>query len=44
MVINVIVLVIANIYYSNTIIGPIYRLKMFLERKIRGEEVRTSPL
>ena len=39
MVINVIVLIIANIYYSNTIIGPIYRLKMFLERKIRGEEV-----
>jgi len=39
MVINVIVLVIANIYYSNTIIGPIYRLKMFLERKIKGEEI-----
>ena len=39
LVINVIVLVIANIYYSNAIVGPIYRLKLLLEQKIRGENV-----
>jgi methyl-accepting chemotaxis protein len=39
LIINALVLILANIYYSNTIVGPIYRLKALLERKIRGEKV-----
>ncbi|MCB4791102.1 MAG: hypothetical protein LHV68_04360 [Elusimicrobia bacterium] len=39
LVINVLVLIIANIYYSHTIAGPIHHLKMMLESKIRGEVI-----
>jgi methyl-accepting chemotaxis protein len=39
LVINVIVLIIANIYYSHRIVGPIYRLKKELERKLNGEKI-----
>ena len=36
---NLLILTAANIYYSNKIAGPIYRLKNELERKLNGEEV-----
>lgn len=39
LVLNALILIIANVYYSNTIVGPIYRLKALLEKKIRGEKV-----
>jgi methyl-accepting chemotaxis protein len=39
LVLNVIILIIANLYFSNTIVGPIHRLKDVLERKLRGEAV-----
>ncbi|MGA2090842.1 MAG: hypothetical protein ABSH12_05200 [Endomicrobiales bacterium] len=39
LIINVLILVIANIYYSHKIIGPIHRLKNELERKLDGQEI-----
>lgn len=37
LVLNVIILIIANIYYSHRIAGPIHRIKLTLEQKMRGE-------
>jgi methyl-accepting chemotaxis protein len=39
LIINVIILVIANIYHSHRIAGPIHRLKKVLEQKLNGENV-----
>ena len=39
LVINVLVLFIANVYYSNTIAGPIHHLTMLLERRLKGENI-----
>ncbi|MBN1622202.1 MAG: hypothetical protein JW871_06390 [Endomicrobiales bacterium] len=39
LLLNVLILFIANIYYSHRIVGPIFRLKRMLERKTKGEEV-----
>ena len=36
---NIIILVVANIYYSHKIIGPIHRLKQELQRKIDGVDI-----
>ncbi|MBN1822820.1 MAG: hypothetical protein JW803_00715 [Endomicrobiales bacterium] len=37
--INIVILVTANLYYTNKIAGPIYRLKTLLEKKLAGDEV-----
>jgi methyl-accepting chemotaxis protein len=39
LLINILILIVANIYYSHKIIGPIHRLKNELERKLSGEEI-----
>lgn len=39
MMFNAFILIVANVYYSHKIIGPIYRLKNELERKCRGEDI-----
>lgn len=41
LVINILILIIANIYYSHRIAGPIHRIKLTLEQKMRGEDVGT---
>lgn len=39
LVLNIIILVLASIYYSHRIAGPIYRLKKLLEEKIKGGHI-----
>ncbi|MCX5777890.1 MAG: hypothetical protein NTU66_01510 [Elusimicrobia bacterium] len=39
LLINILILVIANIYYSHKIAGPIFRLKSQLQRKLNGEDI-----
>lgn len=40
LLINVLVVVLANIYYSHKIIGPIYRIKKVLNEKLEGKEIQ----
>ena len=39
LLLNIIVLLGANIYYSNRIVGPIYRLKGVLKKKLEGQKI-----
>jgi hypothetical protein len=39
LLLNVLVLLTANIYYSNRIVGPIHRLKKVLKKKIEGQQI-----